>query len=217
MMMVNILVLDSMTNPITMIQGLVWLLPFLYFGYLFEIYNAYALYYIYIQVKFCKFDGSFTLFLFSSLMQPGTWLPCPFSFSCLGLVKMTCSQMCPTVHDQVTHFTNFRQPDHCIHDHPQKAERPHPQSAQVPVYQVNFKIHNILTIMVIFSGPTDWTSTSGHTESAGIQTDRFVASRIVCGNNDVAEEIVIADTVDASHVFSETGGFQCCCCRHCYC
>ena len=93
MMMVNILVLDSVTNPITMIQGLVWLLPFLYFGYLFEIYNAYALYYIYIQVKFCKFDGSLTLFDFSSLMQLGTWLPCPFSSSCLGLVKMTCSQM----------------------------------------------------------------------------------------------------------------------------
>ena len=73
------------------------------------------------------------------------------------------------------------------------------------------------TIMVIFSGPTDWTSTSGHTESAGIQTDRFVASRIVCGNIDVAEEIVIDDNVGASHVFSETGGFQCCCCRHCYC
>ena len=71
--------------------------------------------------------------------------------------------------------------------------------------------------MVIFSGPTDWTSTSGHTESAGIQTDRFVASRIVCGNIDVAEEIVIDDNVGASHVFSETGGFQCCCCRHCYC
>merc|ERR1712088_778984 len=30
-------------------KGLVWLLPFLYLGYLFEIYNAYALYYIYIQ------------------------------------------------------------------------------------------------------------------------------------------------------------------------
>jgi len=30
-------------------KGLVWLLPFLYFGYLFEIYNAYALYFIYIQ------------------------------------------------------------------------------------------------------------------------------------------------------------------------
>ena len=43
---------SQLNHPIiTMIQGLVWLLPFLYFGYLFEIYNAYALYFIYLQVR----------------------------------------------------------------------------------------------------------------------------------------------------------------------
>ena len=108
--------------------------------------------------------------------------------------------MCPIVHDQVTHYINSRQPDHRINDHSQKAERPHPQSAQVPVYQVNFKIHNILTIMVIFSGPTDWTSTFGHTESAGIQTARFVASNIVGGDIDVSQEIVTADNVGALNI-----------------
>ena len=35
----------------TFMKGLVWLLPFLYFGYLLEIYNAYVLYYIYHQVS----------------------------------------------------------------------------------------------------------------------------------------------------------------------
>ena len=50
MMISNALQLNHLF--ITMIQGLVWLLPFLYFGYLFEIYNAYALYFIYLQVRF---------------------------------------------------------------------------------------------------------------------------------------------------------------------
>ena len=35
----------------TFMKGLVWLLPFLYFGYLLEIYNAYVLYFIYHQVS----------------------------------------------------------------------------------------------------------------------------------------------------------------------
>ena len=35
----------------TFMKGLVWLLPFLYFGYLLEIYNAYVLYFIYQQVS----------------------------------------------------------------------------------------------------------------------------------------------------------------------
>ena len=54
--------------------------------------------------------------------------------------------------------------------------------------------------MVIFSGPTDWTSTFGHTESAGIQTARFVASNIVGGDIDVSQEIVTADNVGALNI-----------------
>ena len=119
-------------------------------------------------------------------------------FLMLGLGKN--EHVHKSVHDQVAHFVNFRQPDHRIHDYSQKAERPHPQSAQIPVYKVNFKIHKILTIVVIFIGPTDWTSTSGRTEGAGIQTDRLVASDFVCGYTDEAEEIVTTDNVGFYYV-----------------
>ena len=69
---------------ITMIQGLVWLLPFLYFGYLFEIYNAYALYFIYLQVRFEWIRG---LLLISGQFPDATWHVAAMSilFLMLGL------------------------------------------------------------------------------------------------------------------------------------
>ena len=122
-----------------MIQGLVWLLPFLYFGYLFEIYNAYALYFIYLQVRFEWIRG---LLLISVQFPDATWHVAAMSilFLMLGLGKN--EHVHKSVHDQVAHFVNFRQPDHRIHDYSQKAERPHPQSTQVSVYQVNFKLYS---------------------------------------------------------------------------
>ena len=82
MMISNALQLNHLF--ITMIQGLVWLLPFLYFGYLFEIYNAYALYFIYLQVRFEWITG---LLLISVQFPDATWHVAAMSilFLMLGL------------------------------------------------------------------------------------------------------------------------------------
>ena len=65
---------------------MVWLLPFLYFGYLFEIYNAYALYFIYIQVEVYK---DLLFHLICAQFPDATWHVAAMSilFLMLGLGK----------------------------------------------------------------------------------------------------------------------------------
>ena len=191
---------SQLNHPIiTMIQGLVWLLPFLYFGYLFEIYNAYALYFIYLQVRIEWITG----FLLISVQFPdATWHVAAMSilFLMLGLgnidiivwhvmpIKLSSTNL-PTSGNLITVSMTI----------PKKLkDRTHSllkyrftRSTSSSNYILTTSelscwfVFDIWTIRLYhINHISDWTSTSGHIEGVGTQTDRFVASCVVERDND---------------------------------